>query len=189
MFTTVDDGAMLAAVYDFEGANPAPDYDMAVGYWTNDVDPDTILQIFTAANIGIWNDVYWTNPEYEALTLKQSQTLDPDARRPIVQAAQKIAYEQAPFTVLAYPELLEAYRADKWTGFVPTPSAISGVTGAVLFSWNNIDTYRFVAPKTTAAATAAAPPYYLIAVVAAAAVVIVIALLVWRRRRGRAVEE
>jgi peptide/nickel transport system substrate-binding protein len=188
VFTTVDAGAMLAAVYDFEGANPAPDYDMAIGYWTNDVDPDTILQIFTAANIGIWNDVYWSNPEYEALTLKQSQTLDPDARRPIVQAAQKVAYEQAPFTVLAYPELLEAYRADRWTGFVPTPSDISGVTGAVLFSWNNIDTYRFVAPKATAATTAAtAPPYYLIAVVAAG-VVIVIALLVWRRRR-RAVEE
>ena len=188
VFTTVDGGAMLAAIYNFEGANPAPDYDMAIGYWTNDVDPDSILKIFTAANIGIWNDVYWTNAEYEALTLKQSQTLDPEVRRPIVQAAQKIAYEQAPFTVLAYPELLEAYRAGAWTGFVPTPSAISGVTGAVLFSWNNIDTYRFVAPKTAAAATAAAPPYYLIAVVAAAAVVIVIALLVWRRR-GHAVEE
>ena len=188
VFTTVDDGAMLTAVFNSKGGNPAPDYDMAVGYWTNDVDPNSILQIFTAANIGIWNDVYWTNPEYEALTLKQSQTLDPVARRPIVQAAQKVAYEQAPFTVLAYPELLEAYRADKWTGFVHTPSDSSGAKGAVLFSWNNIDTYRFLAPKTTAAATAAATPYYLIAVVAVAAVMIVIALLVWRRRR-HAVEE
>ena len=38
------------------------------------------------------------------------------------------------------------------------PSETSGQEGAVIYSYNNIDTYRFVEPKVAAAATAEDEP-------------------------------
>ena len=51
----------------------------------------------------------------------------------------------APYAILTYPYQLEAYNTDKWQGWVHVPGDSTGAQkGAVLYSYNNIDTYRFV---------------------------------------------
>jgi hypothetical protein len=66
---------------------------------------------------------------------------------------QQIFYEGAGYAILAYPYQLEAFNTDEWQGWVHVPSEASGQEGAVIYSYNNIDTYRFVEPRVTAAAT------------------------------------
>ena len=59
---------------------------------------------------------------------------------------QEIFYEAAPY-ILAYPFLLEAYNTDSGRAGCTCPATRTGEQGAVLYSYNNIDTYRFVEPK------------------------------------------
>ena len=106
---------------------------------------------------------------------------------------QQIFYEAAPYAILTYPFQLEAYNTDKWTGWVHVPGDLTGEQqGAVLYSYNNIDTYRFVEPVATTASTAgsgssSSTTWLIIGGIAAIVVIVVIVLLV-RRGRGRAVE-
>ena len=64
-------------------------------------------------------------------------------------------------------------------------SSTSAQKGAVLYSYNNIDTYRFVSAKTAAAATSSSSSTLLIVVIVAAVVVVLAAVLLLRRSRGR----
>jgi peptide/nickel transport system substrate-binding protein len=187
-YTAMDAATLMSAIYNYKGATVAPDYDIAIGYWTNDVDPNGILQIFTPRNIGIWNDTYWANRRYASLYTLQFRTLAEQRRKPMVDQLQQIAYRQAPFVVLAYPYQLEAYDTDRWTGWVHTPSNAPGVSGSVLFSWNNIDTYRMVAPVTASASSGSSTALIAVIVTAVAVIVLAVALLLNRRRR-RSVEE
>ncbi len=71
---------------------------------------------------------------------------------PIVQQMQQIFYDGAAYAILAYPYQLEAFNTEKWQGWVHVPEeAAGGQEGAVIYSYNNIDTYRLVEPKVAAA--------------------------------------
>ena len=92
-------------------------------------------------------------PQYTKLNAQQIQTIDETKRIPIVQQMQQIFYKGAAYAIIAYPYQLEAYNTDKWQGWVHVPAqAPGGQQGSVIYSYNNIDTYRFVAPKVAAAA-------------------------------------
>ena len=66
---------------------------------------------------------------------------------------QQIFYKGAAYAIMAYPYQLEAFNTDKWQGWVHTPTeAPGGQQGSVIYNYNNIDTYRIVAPKVAAAA-------------------------------------
>ncbi len=68
---------------------------------------------------------------------------------------QQIFYEAAPYAILTYPFQLEAYNTADWSGWVHVPGNLTGEQqGAVLYSYNNIDTYRFVEPVAATASTA-----------------------------------
>ena len=192
-FQVIDAGALLDAQYNYKGDTYAPDYDLFIWYWTQDVDPQFQLSIYTPQQIEGWNDCLWTDPEYTKLNQQQSTTIGFDGRKPIIDQMQQIFYEAAPYAILTYPFQLEAYNTDKWTGWVHVPGDLTGEQqGAVLYSYNNIDTYRFVEPVATTASTAgsgssSSTTWLIIGGIAAIVVIVVIVLLV-RRGRGRAVE-
>jgi peptide/nickel transport system substrate-binding protein len=188
----VDAGALIDAQYNYAGDTYAPDWDMFIWYWTQDVDPQFMLSIYTPAQIEGWNDCLWTDPEYTKLNAQQSRTIDEAARKPIVDQMQRIFYDAAPYAILAYPFQLEAYNTAAWQGWVHVPGDATGEQqGAVLYSYNNIDTYRFVEPKTaTIENTVASSDTTLIIVIVTVVLVVVgAALLLLRRARGRSETE
>ena len=187
----IDSATLLDYQYNYKGDVYAPDYDMFVWDWTYDVDPQFEMSIYTPPQIEGWNDVCWTDPEYTRLNTLQSRTLDQAKRIKIVQKMQEIFYTSSPYVILNYFTTLEAYRSDKWSGWVHAPSEYPGYSGAVLYDYMNQDTYRMVQPRTASATTAGTSNTTLtivIAVVAAVAVALIAFLMIRRRRHG-AIEE
>jgi peptide/nickel transport system substrate-binding protein len=182
-------GALIDAQFNYSGNVPAPDFDIIASYWTNDLDPQPNLQSYTPAQIGVWNYVYWTNPEYTRLFEEQTQTIDPAQRKSIVERMEQIHYEDSPEVVLTYPYQLEAYRTDRWTGWVRTPSDTPLWSGSALYNWMNRDTYTNVEPKMATANDGSSRTGLIVAVAVAAAVVVAVFVVLRARRRGKAVEE
>ncbi len=157
-YQVIDAGALINYQYEYTGNTYTPDWDMFIWYWVEDVDPNFIMDIYTPQQIEGWNDCLWTDPEYTKLNAQQATTIDEAKRIPIVQQMQQIFYQGAAYAILAYPYQLEAYNTDKWQGWVHVPGAApGGQQGAVIYNYNNIDTYRFVEPKAAAATTAKKP--------------------------------
>jgi len=157
-YQVIDSGALINYQYEYTGNTYTPDWDMFIWYWVQDVDPNFIVDIYTPQQIEGWNDCLWTDPEYTRLNAQQATTIDETKRIPIVQQMQQIFYQGAAYAILAYPYQLEAYNTDKWQGWVHVPGAApDGQQGAVIYNYNNIDTYRFVEPKAAAATTAKKP--------------------------------
>jgi peptide/nickel transport system substrate-binding protein len=105
----------------------AGEFDLAHWSWFPDLDPDTALGWFiceqrppdgqTYGN----DDSYYCNPKYDELYAQQRAELDLDKRWEIVHEMQRIVYEDAPYVILWYPPLLEAWRTDTFTGYNPQP--------------------------------------------------------------------
>jgi peptide/nickel transport system substrate-binding protein len=128
-------------------------YDLFAWGWTPYVDPDTQLSYFTcdqvttdANDIG-YNDANWCSEEYDALYQQQKVELDPARRREIVHEMLLMFYEAAPYVVLFEDADVQAYRTDRFEGWVKQPAGI----GPVLFS-NTSPTYARLVPVGAAAA-------------------------------------
>jgi peptide/nickel transport system substrate-binding protein len=144
-------------------------YDLFVWGWTPFVDPDPQLSYFTCDQVTtdvnniLYNDANWCSEEYDALYQQQKVELDPAKRREIVHQMILMFYEAAPYAVLFEDADLQAYRTDRFEGWVKQPAD----TGPVLFS-NTSPTYTRLAPvgagpaaapgTTTAGTTVAAAP-------------------------------
>jgi peptide/nickel transport system substrate-binding protein len=183
-FSVVDEGVLSTATYNMKGKVYAPDYDMFLWGWGEYVDPNYILGVFTKAQIDGWNDCCWTSPAYDKLYSEQAQEMDPVKRAAEVQQMQQLFYDAAPYVVLAYQQDLQAYNSGAWEGWVRYPS--NG--GMVVFSNDNIDSYRFVQPKPATAAGGTSIGL-VVGVIVAALVVVIGAVWVVRRRRSGPVEE
>jgi peptide/nickel transport system substrate-binding protein len=157
-YQVIDSAALIDAQYAYTGNTYTPDWDLFIWYWVQDVDPNFIMDIYTPQQIEGWNDCLWTDPAYTRLDAEQATTIDEARRVPIVQQMQQIFYQGAAYAILAYPYQLEAYNTDRWQGWVHVPGeAPGGQQGAVIYSYNNIDTYRFVALKTASPAAKKQP--------------------------------
>ncbi|MFN8232360.1 MAG: ABC transporter substrate-binding protein [Actinomycetota bacterium] len=119
------------------------DWDLIIYSWGVTPDPDFILSSFTSGQCGFWSDTCYANPEYDRLYKQQQTTLDPDERALIVDEMQQIIYRDTPEIVLWYANWFEAWRADRWTGFVRWPEP----DGSVL--WENYYSARVVRPCRT----------------------------------------
>jgi len=137
---TYDDSALTDVI----GAGT---YDLFTWGWTPFVDPDPLLSYFTCAQVTTdvesigYNDANWCTPEYDELYQQQKVELDPERRREIVQEMLLVMYEAAPYVVLFEDADLQAYRTDRFEGWVQQPAE----TGPVLFS-NSSPTYALLAP-------------------------------------------
>ena len=184
---TMDPGAISDALYHYEDGRYAPDYDLYIWGWSEFVDPDFILNVFTSSQIGGWNDGCWSDEEYDRLYEQQAHTIDPDARRPLVARMAEIFYTEAPLIVTDYQQQLEAYNVEKWEGWTQAPPR----SGPVAFSGDNVDTYVNLRPRP------APPPrddggvgtgvYVGVALAVLAGAVAAVLLL--RRGRSRSAEE
>jgi peptide/nickel transport system substrate-binding protein len=124
-------------------------YDMFQWDWSFGPDPDSTLSVFTCANRSTmdngaisagWSDSFYCNPQFESLDKQEQETVDPAARKPIIKQALQNLYDNAMYSTLYYGTTLEAYRNDRFTGFVPQPG-----TGGALVS--QIGTWSYMAMK------------------------------------------
>ena len=186
---TMDDGSLNDRMYDTVDGEFNPDYDMFLWGWYSDLDPGSIFSYFTKAQIGNWSDCAWSNAEYEKLYNEQAKTIDPTARKVIIDQMQQILYKESPYIVTAYSNDLEAYNVAKWRGYAASPAEV----GNVLFPpYGNAGSENFllIEPKSGGDETAGKSSATLvIAIAAAVAALIVIVLLVVRARRPRSMEE
>jgi peptide/nickel transport system substrate-binding protein len=105
---------------------PAGDYDLVIWGWGPDPDPDFILSVMTSDQFvdGGWSDSGYSNPEYDQLYLDQQTAVDRNERQQIVWKMQEMVFNDRPYIVLWYQDLLEAYRSDRFTGFIESPLGI-----------------------------------------------------------------
>jgi len=155
-------------------------FDAYIWYWSGDPDPNYQLFVFTSAQCGSWSDGCWKDPHFDKLYEEQHTEMNQTKRQAIVKEAQQYEYDQVPGVVLAYPNWLEAYRTDRFTGWVGQP----GPDGYVLPTYN-YDTWLYLRPlgETSSNSSSGLPGWvWLIAAVVIAGVVVVVT------RRGRKIE-
>jgi peptide/nickel transport system substrate-binding protein len=123
------------------------EYDLFVWGWTPFVDPDPMLSYFTCDQVTFsvdavgYNDANWCSPEYDEMYVAQNQELDRAKRIEIVHNMLRLFYDEATYVVLFEDADLQAYRTDRFTGWVRQPKD----TGPVLFS-NSSPTYALLRP-------------------------------------------
>ncbi len=153
------------------------DFDAYIWYWSGNPDPDYQLFVFTSEQCGSWSDGCWKDPHFDQLYEQQGSMMDQAARQKVVLEAQQYEYDQVPGVVLAYPNWLEAYRNDQFTGWAPSP----GDQGYLLptYNYDSILTAHPVAGSSNSGATSVPGWIWLVAAVAIGGVVLVVV------RRGR----
>jgi peptide/nickel transport system substrate-binding protein len=128
-------------------------FDAYIWYWSGDPDPNYQLSVFTSGQCGGWSDGCWKDPNYDALYEQQRGIMDRAARLKVVQQAQQYIYDQIPVIVLADPSWLQAYRSDRFTGWIPAPSG-----NGYLIPGYNYDSLISVHPVSSAAAARSSSP-------------------------------
>lgn len=185
----LDDTALTDAIY--EGK-----YDMFHWGWFPDPDPDFILSVFSCGQRppdGIWSDSFYCNEDFDRMYDEQKAIADVAERAEVIKEMQRIVYLDAPYIVLYYDANLQAYRSDKWEGFLPQPEP----DGDLLSGYGNYTfvNLRPVSAATTPSGTAVAQEepegggtstftWVVIGLVAGPIVLVAIALLLRRRGGG-----
>jgi peptide/nickel transport system substrate-binding protein len=125
------------------------DYDMFQWGWTPYVDPDPMVSYFQCNQLSkdpanptnYYNDANWCSKSYDALYKAQNVELDHDKRVDLVHRAVTEFYKSASYNVLSYDPDLQAYRTDRFTGWLRQPADV----GPVLFT-NTSPTYANLEP-------------------------------------------
>jgi len=90
--------------------------------WYVEPDPDSMLSYMTCGQRGNWSDSWYCNEEYDALYEEQHSATDEAARSDAVKRMQEIVYLDAPYLVTMYSSIGEAWRSDRFEGFVSQPN-------------------------------------------------------------------
>lgn len=105
--------------YDIWGAQ---DFDMYVWAWGTEPDPDFMMSIFTSDQCLSWSDGCYSNPAFDKMYEQQHTMLDMAQRQALITKMQQFLYQQVPEIVLLNVSQLQAYRNDRFTGFVRNPT-------------------------------------------------------------------
>ncbi|MEX0754685.1 MAG: ABC transporter substrate-binding protein [Actinomycetota bacterium] len=172
--SAVTSSAILDRYYDL-------DFDMYIYGWSAGPDPDFMLSTFTTDQCLVWSDTCYSNEEYDDLYEQQRRSYDPQERAQLVDDLQRHLYENVPEMVLYYDNDLEAYRSDRWTGFVENPSP----DGYLLdqFTMYSAMSVRPIEGDVGTAAEAEGGVSGIVWVAIAAAVIVVIGATIAVRRR------
>ena len=124
------------------------DYDMFHWGWTPYVDPDQQLSYFQCDQIAkaddptlYNNDANWCSPAYDKLYKAQNVELDEQKRMDIVHRMLMLLRASAFYQVFALTPDLQAYRTDRFEGWLKQPAEV----GPVIFS-NSSPTYYNLTP-------------------------------------------
>ncbi len=181
--SVLDPGALQARVWNFSGNDYIPDFDMYVWDWAGYGDPGQTLSAEITAQIGNTNEPCWSNAEYDRLNGEQASALDPEARKNYIWQMQQIMYEQTPWVVLTYPQYLQAYNTQKWTGWTQMMQG----KGPAFFTTGNVTSYLNLQPVKAETAGDGTGVWVAVVVGVAVAALVIVWLLI-RRRRPRAEE-
>lgn len=186
-FTTLEAGAFNAQVWNFEGDTYAPDFDMYVNNWMGSVDPNITLSFFTTDGIAMFNEPSWSNEEYDAISDQAMQTIDANARKPLLDQLQQIMHEESPWSVLTHFQYLQAFNTSRWAGLPETNNGHDAP-----FATYSIEDYLNIRPVSTASAgsgSSSSATLIIIVVIVVVVVVAAVVILVMRGRKRSAVEE
>jgi peptide/nickel transport system substrate-binding protein len=123
------------------------EYDLFSWGWTPFVDPHPMLSYFTCAQVTTdiesvgYNDANWCDESYDALYEEQKVELDRDRRIEIVHEMLELFYHESTYVVLFEDADSQAYRTDRFDGWLRQPAEI----GPVLFS-NSSPSYINLTP-------------------------------------------
>ena len=159
--------------------------DLYIWNWNADIDPGYILSTFTTGQLLNGSDSDYTNPAYDKLYTQQAAAVVPADRQAIVRKMQQILYKDAVYDVLWYNVLIQAYRSDRWSGYVTVPPGAKGAPFRNMLRTTYID----LKPRTaTVTGSGGGSTGVIVGVVVAAVVVIGVVVVLMRRRQPRQVE-
>jgi peptide/nickel transport system substrate-binding protein len=117
---STDEDSLVAAT------TPTGDYDLVLWSWEPDPDPDFILSVLTTDQFveGGWSDSGYHNPDYDKLYLDQQHLVDKTQRQQTILKMQNMVFNDRPYIVLVYENMLQAYRSDRYKGFIVSPQGI-----------------------------------------------------------------
>jgi peptide/nickel transport system substrate-binding protein len=104
-----------------EAGDYTADYDLFIWGWAGDVDPNSLLEIFTCDQIGNSSDSLWCNEQYDELFEQQNVAESPEERKALLDEMQDLMYDEAPYHILFYDATLSAYRTDVFTNWQNQP--------------------------------------------------------------------
>ncbi len=126
-------------------AEGTADYDLFIWGWGGDVDPNSLLEIFTCDQIGSSSDSLYCNEEYDALFEQQNAATSETERKALIDQMQEIFYRDAPYHILFYDAQLDAYRTDRFGGWQNQPTS----NGVPLFGYGSLG-YTLLTPASAA---------------------------------------
>ncbi|GAK59585.1 ABC-type dipeptide transport system, periplasmic component [Candidatus Vecturithrix granuli] len=94
------------------------DFDVYIWGWTPDYEPAYMLSVLTTEQIGGRSDCLYSNPEYDKLYELQLHQMNEEERLQTVYKMQEMVLQEAPYIPLYYQGVQEAFRTDKFEGFV-----------------------------------------------------------------------
>jgi len=103
--------------------NTYDQFDMAMWDWFPLIDPDFILSVLTKAQWGGWSDTGFDNATYDKLYEAQGLAIEPSKRQQIVHQMQQIAFDERPYIILNYNQVIDAWSND-WAGFDDSESVL-----------------------------------------------------------------
>jgi peptide/nickel transport system substrate-binding protein len=112
---TMDDSAAFDAIT--APNNQYLNFDLAMWDWVPLEDPDFILSVLQCNQYGAWSDTGYCDSAYDQMYLQQSAAIDPKARQRIVYAMQQKIFNDRPYIVLNYQDVIDAW-SPQWAGFV-----------------------------------------------------------------------
>ena len=105
---------------------PTLDYDIMLWGWIADPDPNTLLIIPTTDQIPTgYNETGYSNPRYDELFAAQGLELDHAKRVAMVHEMQAIVHEDVPYIIPYYASAIEAYRIDRFTGWLDNQTKVA----------------------------------------------------------------
>ena len=122
-------------------------FDLVVWGWTPYADPTAMMSYLTCPQVpkkpddGRYNDAFFCDAEYDRLFNAQKTELDETKRIDLVHQALQRFYDQSPYVVLYLQDTVEAYRNDRFEGFVRQPAE----TGPVIYTQSD-PSYSLITP-------------------------------------------
>ena len=103
------------------------DYDVAVWGYTVAPEPTQFLSLFTNNPPPYWSMGEWVNETYNELLEQQKTVMNIEERRDIIYRLQEILAEELPIIPIWSAYVIEAYRVDRYTGWIPMPMGVLGI--------------------------------------------------------------
>ncbi len=129
-------------------------YEMAIWGYTVAPDPSQFLSLFLSNANPWWSMGEWSNKTFDELYKEQLSTFDLQKRREIIWKMQEIIAEQVPIIPIWVDDVIEAYRIDTFTGWIPMPMGILGIYNKLTWlsvhpAWITVTTTTTTSPTTS----------------------------------------